>query len=360
MGLSMMKSRLNVTGSTARETKINNARCFLKWDFRHDASYRDSVYRWIVGENPQIGEQVDIKLYSPTYSAANGNTIKFLVQYDTSVEVGDYFYDKNEDRYWICTEQYNKEDVNVEGKLTECNWFLRWQKDDGTIVEYPTQFVDNTQYNSGVTWDSATMIGTGQYGCILQCTDEVLAVNLGHRFYISKIYNFAYELTRINTVTQNYGSKGIVRFTFAQDPTRNEADRPDLGICDYFEPTTVTKATTDVYAVTLYGGGVLNYGRSQYWTSEFKDRSDNVVDVIPYAVKTGDTITDADGNVVTDVTDKYIWNIDGDVTLSAEMDGLILRLRTDDEDDIDSQFTLQILYNDDVMAEKVVGIGDIL
>ena len=126
MSLRLMKERIKQSGTTLYDEQIKDAQDILAYGFQDDVAYSKHIYFWIGGAEPQKGEHLDMKLYDRKYSSANGRTQKFLTKHTDKVDIGDYIYDEKEGTYWLCTESYNINDVHYEGKLTECNWYLRW------------------------------------------------------------------------------------------------------------------------------------------------------------------------------------------------------------------------------------------
>ena len=277
MSLHLMKERIKQSGSTLYNEQIKDAQDILAYGFKDDVSYTRHIFFWIPGEDPRKGEPLDIKLYERKYSSANGNSQKFLTQHTDKVEVGDYIYNESDDTYWICTESFDVDGIHYEGKLTQCNWYLRWQRPDGTILEYPCQDLNSTQYNSGETGNNTVTLGSAQHMEKVQATPDTIALASPQRFYISRNNTIPYVVTQ-NDTTANFFGKGICSITVTQDVNRDGKDRPDLGICDYIEPSTPTPPqpsehdkTTDLTA-TISGNKELKVGFNRTYTVEFTNK----------------------------------------------------------------------------------------
>ena len=127
---------MSLSGGSLREESIINTRELLKETFADDPSCTSGVYFWKLGLKEYLHESpVGIRLYGRSFSAANGVTVKFQTLYENPVVVGDIIYNTNEDEYLICTESFNVDNINYKGKFTLCNWILKWQNKDGTILE---------------------------------------------------------------------------------------------------------------------------------------------------------------------------------------------------------------------------------
>lgn len=332
-----MKKRLNATAVTPRESKINDAHRILNYDFKNDTCYSSSIYFWIPGVNPRKGNRIDIKLYDRKYSSVAGITVAFQTQITDVVDVGDYLYDESNNTYWLCTESFNVEGIHFKGKLTQCNWYLRWQKKDGTILEYPCQDINSTQYNSGISGNNIVTLGSAQHMETVQATEDTLALASPQRFYISRTNDIPYIITQNDTTAYNYG-KGLCRITVTQDQNRSDKDRPDLGICDYHSPTDPPvppepNKITDL-SISITGGTTLRCVRAKNWTVKFVDKDDNEV-------------ADCD----------FKWNVISDFKITQMVSGQKIQLRVDDEDCIDSSFLLQVIdVNDVVMSEVEITV----
>ena len=346
MSLRLMKERIKQSGTTLYDEQIKDAQDILAYGFQDDVSYSRYIYFWIGGAEPQKGEHLDIKLYDRKYSSANGRTQKFLTKHTDKVDIGDYIYDEKEGTYWLCTESYNINDVHYEGKLTECNWYLRWQRADGVIVEYPAQDLNSTQYNSGESGNATITLGSAQHMETVQANEDTLALASPQRFYVSRNHTIPFVVTQNDSTALNYGTKGICRITVTQDVIR-DVDRPDLGICDYHEIDTTTPSDpttppenpdemTDL-RVSIKGSTSLKLTVPRTYTA---------------------IITDADGNTV-EWDNTYSWNVDSEFNVEQSIDGNIIELYVEDEDLIDEKFKLQVLINGIVNSEIIITIASV-
>lgn len=334
-----MKKRLNATAVTPRESKINDAHRILNYDFKNDTCYSSSIYFWIPGVNPRKGNRIDIKLYDRKYSSAAGVTVAFQTQITDVVDVGDYLYDESNNTYWLCTESFNVEGIHFKGKLTQCNWHLRWQKKDGTILEYPCQDINSTQYNSGISGNNIVTLGSAQHMETVQATEDTLALASPQRFYISRINDIPYVITQNDTTAYNYG-KGLCRITVTQDQNRSDKDRPDLGICDYHSPTVppTPDETTDLSAL-ISGNPKLKIGYPRTYSVSFYN---------------------VDGNELSDID--FTWNIKSDFNdkIHCEIDGNKIKISLADGSLVNESFLLQILINNKTASELTVTVVDVI
>lgn len=290
--LNRFNKRMSLSGGSLREESIFNTRELLKETFADDPSFTSGVYFWRLGLKEYRNEpQVDIRLYGRSYSAANGVMVKFQTLYDSPVVVGDIIYDTNEDEYLICTESFNIDNIHYKGKFTLCNWMLKWQKKDGTILEYPCYDMNSTQYNSGEQSNRNFVIGSSQHMLTLPCDENTVELSTPQRFYLDRatINPTTFIVTQNDTTSHNYGKKGLVKVTVYEHPNNPETDRPDLGICDYID-VDIINVVKDVCccrvskAVIEHSSAIIKSGGdSQVFIGKFYDEKGNEVDgVVPH------------------------------------------------------------------------------
>lgn len=333
-GYDNFRLRTTLDGRNSREAKINDARHILALEFTNDPSYCDSMYRWIPGVNSHIGDRIDIRLFGRKYSSANGYTTQFEVQVDDKPDIGDYYFEQELNQYWICTELHNVNHIHVSGKLTMCNWFLKWQNDKGEVLEYPCNDINSTQYNSGEAGDKTMTLGSAQHMATVQATPDTIDIRSPLRFFVSRDYSIPFKVTQNDTVANNYGN-GLCKITLTQDQLNLSVDRPDLGLCDYKEPAPLPPEpdeTTDLSAVISGKSNLIN-GFSRTYLVEFKDSN-------------GDIKQDVD----------FTWNVESDFDVQQKVNGNEIELSVDDKSLIGSSFILQVCVQDKVLSEFEITI----
>lgn len=335
--LDRFNKRMSLSGGTLRSEYIHSTRELLKETFADDPSYQLGIYFWRLGLKEYENESpIGIRLYSRSYSAANGVTVKFQTPYNTPVVVGDVIYDAKEDEYLICTEAFNIDDIHFKGKFTLCNWMLKWQKKDGTILEYPCYDLNSTQYNSGEQYNRNFTVESSQHMLTLPYDENTVELSNPQRFYLDKatVNPNTYIVTQNDTTSHNYGKKGLVKVTVYAHPSNPNTDNPDLGICDYIETDTntdtnnltrdvaqkdinyhnVSKAVIDCKTKVIKSGG-----DSQLFVGKFYDDKGNEIETItPH------------WTIVCDFSDK----------LQVKEFGNCLSIGIDDDSYIDEEFKL--------------------
>lgn len=333
--LNRFNKRMSLSGGSLREESIFNTRKLLNETFADDPSYTFGVYFWELGLKDYHNKSpVGIRLYGRSFSAANGVTVKFQSLYDTPIVVGDIVYDKAKDEYLICTEAFDIDGIHYKGKLTLCNWMLKWQKQDGTILEYPCYDMNATQYNSGEQSNRNFVIESSQHMLILPCDENTVELRSPQRFYLDKatINPSTYIVTQNDTTSYNYGKKGLVKVTVFAHPNNPETDRPDLGICDYIN-TSIDDVIDDAYCCRV-SKTVIDHktaiiksgGDSQVFIGRFyDDKGNEITDIAPH------------WNIICDFADKLQLK---------EFDNC-LSIGIDDDSCIDEEFKLICSDNND-------------
>jgi len=226
---------MELSGGSVRGQHILDSKMLLDKTFSDDASYKKGMYIWRHGVKDWESEKcIKIRIYGCKFSAANGEVIKFQTLLDRPIICGDIVYDFISDIYYLCTESFNIDDIHFQGKLTRCNWILRWQDKKGDIFEYPCQDMNSTQYNSGETSNRNFTIGTSQHILTLPYDENTVVVNSPQRFYLDKdrVNPTSFIVTQNDTTSYNYG-RGLCKVTVTEHVRVEDHDRPDLGICDY-------------------------------------------------------------------------------------------------------------------------------
>lgn len=154
---------------------------------------------------------------------------------------GEYVY--YDGRYWLVTGIVDNNGVYEKAVIEICEYYLTWQADDKTIVQRWASAGNATQYNNGETRDGKFMLfRSDQLRLTMPDDDAVLSIHHAQRFILDKrtlMYErqfgeelkdcttlpvLTYKMTRIDSVSANYGDCGTVDIMVTQD-----AQLPDDG-----------------------------------------------------------------------------------------------------------------------------------
>ena len=248
-----------------------------------------------------------------------------------TVKAGMYIFFEN--RYWLITGYPSSNKSYEKATVKLCQYKVKWQNSDGTIVERWVSTQSSSKYDDGLK-DSNTMTLTSDSIMLLLPNDDESLTLDGKRIFIDKKNppNKVYLVSRADSVLYDYGEDHGGMFCFITEKTElNEStDRPDLGICDYIFPTTPeeddkTTILSNNITGTISGNKTLKIGFERTYTAN---------------------LVDEDGNVV-EWSDEFSWNIVDNIEVTSTVDGDKIELFAEDEDLIDTSFTLQVLDNKD-------------
>ncbi len=255
MSFKHMKTMLSYSGNTLRQSKINDARMLMNNQLMADPSYNPDMVFWKFGIKADEFEKIGVKTFDERYSSANGFTVLFNTLIDSPIVVGDIIYDKRRNIYWVCTESYNRDEILCAGKLTRCNYWMKWQGENEEIFEYPAFEINSTQYNSGETGNKTMTLGSSQHLITTVADKNTIPLNHGQRFFWDRnITNpTVFKITQNDTTAANY-DKGLVKITITEDQYNPETDSIEEWLCDY-KPQ-IRNAVT----ITYKGSPVLRIG----------------------------------------------------------------------------------------------------
>lgn len=341
--LDKFNKKMMLSGGSLRNENIKNSRMILRETFFDDASFAHGLYMWERGLKSYVNrETLSIRIYKRAYSSANGVTMKFQTLYDSPVVVGDVIYDSKTDEYLLCTESFDIDHIHWQGKLTLCNWILKWQKPDGEILEYPCHDVNATQYNSGEQSNKQFTIGSSQHMVYLPYDENTVVLRHPQRFFLDRDTTrpTSFMVTQNDTTSYGYGKKGIVQVTLLEHVYNPDTDRPDLGICDYIgdEALVTGKSVNGVKVASkseiLCNKSIIKSGgSSQVFVGKFFDD---------------------DGNEVANVEPHWKIICDFSSSLQVEEVGNQLVIGIDDDNYVDEEFKIVLSDSDGNRSSSLI------
>ena len=324
-------------------------------DYRNDAIYdmletdlADIVilYNYDLSESKEIrgiveGNTADTQLKSMERS--------ILVPVGT-LHSGDYIF--FEDEYWIVDGRPGNNKIYEKATLKECQYKLRWQKDDGTIVERFANLTSSSKYDVGENGNNTIILTSNNYLIIMPNDKDSMTID-GKRVFIdlSDIPEKVFKITRNDDVLYNHHTHGGTLNLIADKTELNkEKDNQELWLCDYIDissPSTPTPPkpsnpdeTADLSA-KISGNTNLRIGVTRTYTVTLSDKEGN-------AVQWNDT--------------KYSWNVISDFDVRQTVTENKISLTVEDEDFIDSSFLLQVIKLNDssVLSEIEITVIDVM
>lgn len=348
--LDKFNKKMNRSGGSLRNENIRNSQELLNETFADDASLALGLYLWELGLKPEDykdREPIQVRLYKRSFSSANGVTMKFQTEIENPIIVGDIIYDSIKDEYLLCTESFDIDGVHWQGKFTLCNWILRWQNENGDILEYPCHDINSTQYNSGEQSNKQFTIGSSQHMVTLPCDENTVILSSPQRFFLDKNTKqpTSFMVTQNDTTSYNYGKKGLVKVTLMECANNSATDRIDLGICDYIDKNAIrTDNAEDVFV----SKSVIAYN-----TTKIKSGGDLQVFVGKFF--------DSNGNEVADVVPKWEIVCDFVNALQVRESGNQISIGIDNDDYIDEELKLVLSdSNGDYPSTLIIQVDSLL
>ena len=260
---------------------------------------------------------------------------------------GDYVF--FEDEYWIVDGRPGNNKSYEKATLKECQYKLRWQKDDGTIIERWVYLTSSSKYDVGENGNNTIILTSNNYLITIPNDEDSMTLD-GKRVFIdlSDVPEKVFKITRNDDVLFAHGSHGGTLNLIADKTEFNkETDNQELRLCDYIDsspPTPPSEPTTpdetEDLSATISGTSNLRIGVTRNYTA---------------------TISDSDGNAVQWDDTKYGWNVASDFDVKQTITENKISLTVEDEDFIDSSFILQVIKLDDgsVIAEIEITVIDV-
>ena len=337
-----------LSGSSIRNEVIKNSQELLKETFADDPSFATGIYFWKPSTHSYADpNELPIRLYGRSFSNANGVVVKFQTLIDNPIVVGDMLYDSNDDEYLLCTESFNVDGVHWKGKFSLCNWILKWQNNDGDILEYPCVDTNSTQYNSGEQASAKMTIGSSQHMATLPYDENTIAIKSPQRFFLDRDTETptSFIVTQNDNTSMFFGKKGLVKITMLECERNNDTDRPDLGVCDYFEKDELNTNNADEKKVIK---SVISYK-----TTTIKSGGSKQKFVGTFVDENGEEIDDISTNweIICDFADSLIVNEEGNS----------LTIGVDDDSLIDEEFKLTLSdESGNYKSSIIIQIGSLL
>ncbi len=338
-----MRERIKQSGNTVREEMIRDGQNLLVEELEHDSSYSPTMYFW----NPVLecdDRPAKMRIHNRKCSSLNGNYQQFLTTYDNPVRIGEYIHDTKDNTYWLIYNSFNVNDVHYEGKMIQCNYFLRWQLSDGKIVKRWANIVSASKYDVGENGNSTLVLSSNNYTILIGYCEEGFELE-GKRVFIdikpikpTKVF----KITRSDDVLYNSGNMGSL-LSFIADKTEfnPDKDNQELRICDYIDVSTPTlpspsnpDETTDLTVVISGNTNLRNSYRRTY--------------TVTFTNKNGDSIDWQEVN--------YHWNIVSDFDVKQTISNNKITVSVNDENLIGCSFLLQIIANETIVSVIKVNI----
>ena len=342
MSLHLMKKRINQSGVTLREEMIRDGQNLLSEELEHDTSYSPTVFFWRYNQNIGYDDRpAKLRIYNRKYSSLNGNYQYFLTTHDNPIKIGDYVHDIKDDTYWLVYNSFNVNDVHYKGKMIQCNYLLKWQLSDGTIIERWANIVSASKYDVGENGNRTVVLSSNNYTVLIGYCEEGFELE-GKRVFIDlKPINptKVFKITRSDDVLYNSGNMGSLLSFIADKVEFNpKVDNQELLICDYKNPSTSLLPQSPpnemtILSASISGKPIIKNSYKRTFSVDFVDKNENAVDW-------------------KDVS--FSWNVISDFDIDQNRYDNKIDLFIDNEDYIGSCFLLEVLLTfDNTVLSKI-------
>lgn len=277
----------------------------------------------------------------------DGNTYKKKIKsrHEDIIKLGDYV--KWNNQIWMITLLDSDDKAWNRGYMYLCEILLRWQDDNGSIIERWGYSEDYTKYSMGESGNSTITVGDYQYGITLPVDKYTKKLTRENRFVVDFEGNYppdTYRLTGKKGFISDYryfDKGGVFTITLSYEQFNKVTDKlvklennTKVWICDYKSPTTSTlpplEPDNPSTSVTITGGDTLRYGRAKTWTVTFSDSENQP---------------------------SFTWNVKSEFKITQNITGNKIQLKCTDDKAIDCTFILQILNEDsDILSETTITI----
>lgn len=258
--------------------------------------------------------------------------------------LGDYV--EWDGQIWLITSLDPDNKTWCRGYMYLCTVLLRWQNDDGRIIERYAYSEDFTKYSAGEYGNNTLTVGDNQYGLTIGVDYETKKLHRDMRFAIDFDYiqePDVYRLTNKKMALNNneyFGRGATMIITMSYDFFNKDVDMlvetengNHVWICDYKTPLIDPIREEDkskCCTAKISGRTDLRVGYPRTYTVSFVDYL-------------GEPILKTD----------FIWNVVSDFNVNQKINGNSIELYIDDETLIDSSFLLQATTLDKKVIEEI-------
>lgn len=249
-----------------------------------------------------------------------------------TLKAGMYVFFEN--RYWLISGYPGNNKIYEKATMILCQYKLRWQLDNGRIIERWANFTSASKYDVGESGNTTIVLSSNNFTVWVSEDDDSFTLD-GKRVFIDRSKENpkkVFKITRSDDVLYIYGEEhgGILSFIADKTELNLETDNQELRICDYHSPTdfNVPENPPSDFNASIIGNKDLKIGFERTYTVSFDNES----------------------------IQEFSWNIVSNFKVQKNIDGNKIKLLVDDEDYISSSFLLQVIINNKVATEKKITI----
>lgn len=281
MSYTNFQKRMSIRGGSIKNEQIHNAQLLLDSKIQNDPSYKEDV---------EILDKGIMNLRINNYKIVQGTTPQMDIQASFTEEVmfglGDVIF--YEGGYWLCVEAHDADSIYMQGKIEECNYYLKWQNPKTLEIIGRWCSIRNP-YSSGIDDGKVVSVEASKYRIKMPHDEETKLFRAGTqggtRFLIDTQGGgepMPYVIIEYDPVTRRYVAKdeGFLIINLKSDQIQ-EGDNATLMIANYKEPGTPPTPSVGSCSITYSGEAVLRQsGSAKTFTAVFKDSDGNAITTI--------------------------------------------------------------------------------
>lgn len=259
------KGRVKFRGDTVRERTLYREKRFLAENAINSLSCKDclvnGVEQKLVIDDGTLPYYKNVKSLPDEYFNA-GDLVEWT------------------DAMWLIVSCDWDKEVYTYGKMQQCNYILKWQDEDASVIERWSVVLSASKYNNGETYNNVIVVGSNQLMVYLPIDEETLKLKSNRRLMVD--FNTTnpkcYDITRVDTVTMGYDGvaqpvydgKGCILLVLTETEFNPDVDRVDLMLCDYIDPNSVPVPTSPIL-IEYVGSPEIRIGGRKTFTAATED-----------------------------------------------------------------------------------------
>ena len=286
-----------ITYLNLKDTKMD-IRYFQKINNCYQSSSKQETELFLINRNEERYlydniDKKDILLNGKPFEllvikGTSDNKKKIKAKHSTSFCLGDYITWNNQ--IWLVTSLDPDDKTHHNGVMSLCTVPLRWQKENGEIIERWAYSEDFTKYDSGEISNGIITVASNQYGFTVPIDNETKLLTRRSRFvidileevdykngFIPDTYRLSNRKVCLNN-NQYFGRGGTMILTMIFDSFNPSTDKYiDLGngnygwICGLKEENSSNLDPKTNFICNIKGKNTIIGGYQEKWTAIFPD-----------------------------------------------------------------------------------------
>ena len=215
------RARLNIDGEVERQYLMQRTQDYIARGLTENLSYQHVT----INDVAQDVAVIDTTAFDEkTICSLPGETL----------EHGGLVYWS--DSHWLITAIDAHDDVYTRGKMTRCNYKLKWIDKKGNIISRWAIVVDGTKYLIGERAEDIITVGDARIAVTIGKDRDTSQLTRGMRFIIDDMDSeevLCYKISKPNKLFNVYDGKGVFRFIM-QEVNLTDNDNVEKRIADYY------------------------------------------------------------------------------------------------------------------------------